>query len=322
VNAVGKLLIHRLALGFLSLVAVSIIVFSSVKFLPGDFAHAVLGQQATPDAIAALRAEVGLDDPPVYAYLSWASKALRGEFGLSFSGRGDTRREVGTVIWSRLGNTLFLAGFAALVAVPISIALGILCAARANSAFDRITGSGALAAISTPDFFIAYLLVLLFAVDLRWFPALSSVSSDTSFVERVQRCVLPMLTLVLVSVGYIMRQTRVAILTLWHAPYVETAILKGASRWRVVTRHILPNAWAPIANVTALSLAYLIVGVVVVEVVFAYPGIGRLMVDSVSSRDIPVVQGCVLVFASAYIMLNLLADLVSIVMNPRLMYPK
>jgi peptide/nickel transport system permease protein len=191
-----------------------------------------------------------------------------------------------------------------------------------NSWFDRIVNSVTLTTIAMPEFFIAYILVYVFAVKLKLFYPNSTVSIGTPFVEHLYRAALPAITMTLVIIAHMMRMTRAAIINLLASPYIEMAQLKGVSKSDVIRHHALPNAWAPIATVIAFNLAYLVVGVVVVEVVFVYPGIGQLMVDAVSSRDMPVVQACALIFAATYILLNLLADIVSIVTNPRLLHPK
>jgi peptide/nickel transport system permease protein len=225
-----------------------------------------------------------------------------------------------SLILPRLGNTLFLAGMAALIAVPLALLLGMLAALHRNGFFDRLINVTTLTSISVPEFFVAYILMLFLAVRWEAFYSLATVSPDTPFFERVARCALPAMTLILVTVAHMMRMTRASIINLLASPYIEMARLKGVSPSRIIFHHALPNAWAPIATVIAVNLAYLIVGVVVVEVVFVYPGIGQLMVNSVSARDIPVVQGCALIFAATYILLNLLADIVAIVTNPRLLH--
>ncbi|MBV8764605.1 MAG: ABC transporter permease [Hyphomicrobiales bacterium] len=325
-NPIVKTVLQRLGLGLVTLFVVSIVIFSAVTLLPGDFATAILGQSATPETVAAFQRQIGLDRPPVLRYLVWIGGVLRGDLGESFSsagglGGGHVRTVVSLVV-PRLKNTLFLASFAALIAVPLSLALGMLAALYRNSVFDRLVNLVTLTSISVPEFFIAYILMLFLAVRLPIFYSLANVSADTPLLERIARCALPAMTLVLVIVAHMMRMTRAAIINLLASPYIETARLKGVTPGRIIFRHALPNAWAPIATVIAINLAYLIVGVVVVEVVFVYPGIGQLMVDSVSARDIPVVQACALVFAVTYVLLNLLADIVSIVANPRLLRPR
>ncbi len=324
-NPIVETVLKRLGLGVVTLLVVSVIISFTVGLLPGDFAKAVLGQSATPETVAAFQREIGLDRSPVVRYVEWIGGVVRGDFGESYAGAGslgEHRRQVADLIAPRLTNTLILAGVAALVAVPLALILGLLAALYRNGIFDRAVNFVTLIAISSPEFFLAYVLMLFLAVRWPLFHALSSVSADTSPLEHLQRIALPALTLVLVIVAHMMRMTRAAIINLLASPYIEMARLKGLSPARVIVRHALPNAWAPIANVIALNLAHLIVGAIVVEVVFAYPGIGQLMVDAVSKRDLPVVQGCALIFAATYILLNLAADVVAIVTNPRLLHPR
>ena len=318
--------IQRLALGFLTLFFVSIVIFGCVSLLPGDFGEAVLGQQALPETVAAFRRELGLDQPVHIRYVQWVSSVMTGDFGTSFSGRAssgvDRSRAVVDLVAPRLWNTLWLAGISACVAVPLALFLGITTALARNSIYDRLINASTLTTISFPEFFVAYILILLLATIFPFFPSLANVTADMGLWERLDKTVLPALTLTLVIVAHMMRMTRAAIINLLASPYIEMAQLKGASRSRVIIKHALPNAWAPIATVIAFNLAYLVVGVVVVEVVFVYPGVGQLMVDAVTSRDIPVVQACALIFAATYILLNLLADIIGIVTNPKLLHPK
>jgi len=318
-----RTVLQRLGLGLLTLFVVSLIIFSSLQFLPGDFATSVLGQAATPETVAAFREELGLNDSAVTRYLQWIAGVVQGDFGSSFSGRSQGReREVLGLIGPRLWNTLFLAGMTAAIAVPLALTLGITAALYRNSLYDRFVNATTLTTISFPEFFVAYILMLLLATLWPVFPSLSQVKTETPFLERIYLCALPALTMTLVIVAHMMRMTRAAIINLLASPYIEMARLKGVSKSSVIIRHALPNAWAPIVNVIAFNLAYLVVGVVVVEVVFTYPGIGQLMVDSVRTRDIPVVQACALIFAATYILLNLFADIVSIITNPRLLHPR
>jgi len=312
-----------LSLGIITLLAVSVIIFSALAFLPGGYAQNILGQGATPETVAAFNKELGLDRPAPVRYVEWIGNVLQGDFGYSYSGlSGTIKRSVSEVIAPRLYNTFFLAVMAAAVAVPLSLFLGAMAALYRNSWFDRIVNSVTLTTIAMPEFFIAYILVYVFAVKLRIFYPNSTVSIGTPFLEHLYRAALPAITMTLVIIAHMMRMTRAAIINLLASPYIEMAELKGVSKSNVIRHHALPNAWAPIATVVAFNLAYLVVGVVVVEVVFVYPGIGQLMVDAVSSRDMPVVQACALIFAATYILLNLLADIVSIVTNPRLLHPK
>jgi peptide/nickel transport system permease protein len=309
---------QRVALGVLLLLVVSTIIFLGVELLPGDIATEILGQTATPETVAALRKQLGLNLPPHTRYFQWLVNILQGDFGTSLA----NGREISEMINYRLGNTFFLAGVAALVSIPLALIFGLLAALYRNTFFDRAVNVITLTAISAPEFFIAYILILVFSVNLGWFPSLANVDADTEFWERLYRVVLPAFTLTSVVLAYMMRMVRASIINLLASDYIEMANLKGMARARVILHHALPNAWAPIATVVAFTLAYLIVGVVVVEVVFVYPGLGQLIVDSVAKRDIPVVQACSLIFAATYILLNLTADVVSIVSNPRLLHPK
>lgn len=313
-----KLVAQRLGLGVLVLFAVSLIIFLGVEMLPGDLCQEIQGQAATPETVAVCRKELGLDKTPVVRYLNWLGNIAQGDFGVSLA----NQRQISELIGVRLSNTLFLAIVAAIISVPLALILGLLAALYRNSWFDRAINVVTLSSISFPEFFVAYILILIFAINLGWFPALSIVNPDTPFWERVYKVILPATTLTLVVVAHMMRMTRAAIINLLASPYIEMANLKGMSRSHIILHHALPNAWAPIVNVIVINLAYLIVGVVVVEVVFVYPGLGQLIVDSVQKRDIPVVQACSLIFAATYVLLNLTADVLSIVTNPRLLHPR
>ena len=309
---------QRLALGLLTLFAVSLIIFLGVELLPGDITQALLGQGATPETVAAFRRELRLDLPPHERYISWLGGIVRGDLGQSLA----NKREITELMGVRLQNTLFLALIAAVISIPLALGLGILAALYRNSLYDRTVNVFTLSSISFPEFFVAYILILVMSVQLGWFPSISNIGQELGFWDRVYRTVLPALTLTLVVVAHMMRMTRAAIINLLASPYIEMATLKGMPRWRIIVKHALPNALAPIINVVVINLAYLIVGVVIVEVVFVYPGLGQLLIDAVRSRDIPVVQATGLVFAAAYILLNLTADVLSIVTNPRLLHPR
>ena len=312
-----RLIVKRLGMGVLTLFAVSVIIFTAIEMLPGDIAQEILGQSATEEAVEVFRRELGLDRSPITRYFEWAGGILRGDFGKSLA----TGRDVSDLITSRLGNTMFLAGYAALIAVPLAVMLGLIAALYRNSVFDRMINLGALAAVSMPEFFLAYILIYFLSLS-GLFPSMSDVTPDTRLTIRLYATFLPALALTLVITAHMMRMTRAAIINLLASPYIEMAEIKGIPRRRIILRHALPNALAPIINVIALNLAYLITGVVVVEVVFVYPGLGQLMVDSVSKRDVIVVQGVSLIFASAFILLNLLADVLSTLSNPRLVHKR
>ncbi len=314
-------------MGVITLFVVSIIIFLSMEFLPGDFGQAILGQSALPETVAAFRRELGLDQPAIVRYWQWVSAVLQGDLGTSFSGRNasgvDRSREVIDLVLPRLRNTLFLASIAAFVAVPLSLALGVSAALYRNTVYDRSVNMATLTTISFPEFFVAYLLILFFASLYPIFPSLANVDADTQLVERLYRAALPALTLTLVIVAHHDANDESSNNKIyWLALTSKWRVCQEPSSTEVILKHALPNAWAPIATVIAFNLAYLVVGVVVVEVVFVYPGIGQLMVDAVAMRDIPVVQGCALIFAATYILLNLIADIIGIITNPRLLHPR
>jgi peptide/nickel transport system permease protein len=312
-----RFILIRLALGLLSLVAVSVLIFAATEILPGDVASAVLGQGATPETLAAYRLELGLDRPAYVRYFEWFTGAIQGDFGVALT----NKREILPELMKKFKNTLFLAGVAALIAVPISVGLGIIAAINEGKWQDRWSNIVSLATISVPEFFIAYLLILVFAVKLRWFPSLSTVFDSMGVGERLYKIALPALTLTMLVAAHMLRMTRSSVLAIMSQPYIEMAFLKGMPRSRVILKHALPNAAAPIISVIALNLAYLIVGVVVIEVVFVYPGVGQYMVDGVTKRDLPVVQACGLLFAATFIILNTVADILAIIANPRLRKP-
>jgi peptide/nickel transport system permease protein len=312
-----KFILTRIALGLLSLVAVSALIFAATEILPGDVASAVLGQGATPDTLAAFRHELGLDRSAYVRYFEWFNGALHGDLGHALT----NKREILPDLMKKFKNTLFLAGMAALVAVPLAVGLGIIAAINEGKWQDKVANIVSLATISVPEFFTAYILILVFAVKLRWFPSLSTIFDGMPLSQMLMKIALPALTLTMLVTAHMMRMTRSSVLSIMSQPYIEMAFLKGMPRSRVIMKHALPNAAAPIISVIALNLAYLIVGVVVIEVVFVYPGVGQYMVDGVTKRDLPVIQACGLLFAATFITLNTVADVLSILANPRLRKP-
>jgi len=318
VHPIVILVAQRIALGLLLLFAASVLIFVGTMILPGDVAQSILGQSATPVSLANLRAELGLNDPPVTRYFNWLGAALTGDLGTALTNGQD----IATAMGRRLGNTLFLAMWAAIISVPLAITLGLIAVRYRDRWPDKLISTVTLATVSVPEFLLGYIAVYFLSVQLRWFPSLATIYEGMSLGEQLYAISMPVLVLVLVVLGHMMRMTRAAILNVMQSPYVETAELKGLSPFRVIAFHALPNAIAPVVTVVMLNMAYLIVGVVVVEVVFVYPGMGQYLVDHVSKRDVPVVQACGLVFAAIYISLNIVADVISILANPRLRHPK
>ncbi|MGJ5619789.1 ABC transporter permease [Sulfitobacter sp. MF3-043] len=313
-----KLIAQRLALGLLLLIAASVLIFVGTSILPGDVAQSILGQTATPENLANLRAELGLNEPALSRYFSWLGNFLQGDLGTALTNGRDIAESLG----GRLKNTLFLAFWAALISVPLAIFLGLLAVRYKDRWPDKLISAVTLTTISIPEFMIGY--VLIYWVSIKWgmFSSVAIINDGMSLGEKLNAIAIPVMVLTLVVLAHMMRMTRAAILNVMQSAYIETAELKGMGMLKIIRKHAFPNAVAPIVNVVMLNLAYLVVGVVVIEVVFAYPGMGQYLVDHVSKRDVPVVQACGLIFAAVYIGLNLVADIVSILANPRLRHPK
>lgn len=312
------LVAQRVALGFLLLLMASVLIFAGTELLPGDIAQSILGQSATPEALANLRKDLGLNDPAHVRYLDWLAGIVQGDLGTALS----NGKDISAALSRRLGNTLFLAGWAAFVAVPLAIILGLVAVRYRNRWPDKLISGATLFSISLPEFFIGYLFIYFISVQLRWFPSVAIVNDSMSLLEKLNAIALPVAVLTMVVLAHMMRMTRAAILNVMQSAYVETAELKGLTPFNVIRKHAFPNAISPIVNVVMLNLAYLVVGVVIVEVIFVYPGMGQYLVDHVTKRDVPVVQACALIFAAVYIGLNIVADIVSILANPRLRHPK
>lgn len=313
-----KLGVQRIALGLFLLWAVSVVIFLGVEMLPGDTAQAILGQSATPEALANLRESLGLNQPALTRYFHWLVNALHGDLGKALTNNQDIAKAIG----QRLGNTLFLAASAGVIAVPLAIGLGLLAARYQGRWQDKVISGVTLATISLPEFVAAYFVIYLLTQLIPVLQPVSMVFPGMTFWARLHAVALPVIVLVMVVLAHMMRMTRAAILNVMQSPYIETAELKGLSPMQVIWRHALPNAIAPIISVVVINLAYLVVGVVVVEVVFSYNALGQFLVDHVAKRDLPVVQAVGIIFAAVYIGLNILADVVGIIANPRLRHPK
>ena len=309
-----RLVLGRVGITLITLVIVSFVVFAATEMLPGDVAEIMLGQAATPEAVAGLREAMHLNDPAILRFLRWMLGLLTGDLGTSYA----NNMRVADLIGGRLVNTLWLAAATAIIAVPVALFLGITTAMYRGSLYDRTINVLIVGVISVPEFLIATLAVLVFAVWLRWLPALSLVADIDSLTGLLRAYAMPVITLAVVISAQMIRMTRAAVIETLRAPYVEMALLKGASRRRMVLRHALPNAIGPIVNAVALSLSYLLGGVIIVETIFNYPGIAKLMVDAVSTRDLPLIQSCAMIFCVGYLVLITLADVVAIMSNPRL----
>ncbi len=313
-----RMVIQRIIIGIITLWVVSVLVFVGTNILPGDVAEIVMGQAATPEALAAFRAERGLDQPQYVQYFSWLGGMVTGDLGTSKAGGAS----ISLLIGNRFANTMLLAGVVAIISVPMSVVLGLLAAMYPGTWIDRILTFTTLSLISVPEFFIATFMVLIFAVNLHWLPAIARMSPDATAMETLLGLAMPLITLIIVVSAQMVRMTRAGILNVMNSPYIEMAILKGVTRKRIILRHAFYNAIGPIVNVIALNLAYLVSGVVIVETIFAYPGLAKLMIDGVQTRDLPLVQACAMIFCGAYVILIILADVAAILSNPRLRNPK
>jgi peptide/nickel transport system permease protein len=306
--------LKRIGASLATVFVISLIIFIGVELLPGDVADTVLGQSATPETVEAFRKELKLDLPPHIRYVSWLKDFVQGDFGNSLA----NQRPVAELISWRFSNTLFLAATTAVIAVPLAILLGILAAFYRNTLYDKAISTTTLSFISFPEFFVAYILIVLFSVQMDLFPSIAMIDDHMGLGSKLYTILLPALTLTCVVTAHMMRQTRAAIINVLASAYIEMAEIKGIRRLRIIVHHAFPNSLSPVINVVAVNLAYLVVGVVIVEVVFVYPGLGQLLVDSVAKRDLPVVQASGLIFSITYIGLNLLADVLSMLSNPKL----
>lgn len=318
-----RAILSRLGLSIVTLWVVSVLIFVMTNLLPGDIAQIMLGQTATPENTAALRAKLGLDKPAHIQYFVWLGNIALGDLGISKAGLG---AGLGTPIVEMLGprviNTLRLTAMVSVVAIPISLFLGLIAAMHPGTRLDRMVTFSTLSLISVPEFLVATFLVLIFAVYLGWLPAIVYLRGDETGWLLIKTLAMPILTLIIVVSSQIIRMTRATVLNVMSSPYIEMAILKGVPRKKIILRHALLNAIGPIVNVIALNLAWLVGGVVVVEQIFAYPGLAKLMIEAVLLRDLPLVQACAMIFCGTYVVLIFLADMASILSNPRLRHPK
>lgn len=308
-----SLIARRAGAGILTLLIVSAVVFFITSLLPGDAAQMILGQNATPETVAALRQQLGLDEPLLVRYFNWFSGILHGDFGISFA----SHLPVAQLVAQRIPATFELAAITTLICVPLALVVGIAAAINRGSLIDRFLVVSTMAAVSVPEFLVATVAVLIFAVKLHWVPAMSLGSTNMDLLSYLKSYALPVLTLCCVLAAQMARMTRAAIINQLDSPYLEMALLKGISPLRAVLRHALPNALGPIVNAISLSLSYLFGGVIIIETIFSYPGLASSLVDAVSNRDLPVVQFCVMLFAACYLLLLLLADILTIAFNPK-----
>jgi peptide/nickel transport system permease protein len=329
-HPIRSMLIRRSLLGVFTIVLIAIIVYAATLVLPGDAATAILGQSATPARIHQLRHQLGLDQPVLTRFWHWASHAVRGDFGNSLglavpvnSRASSTSMSVTSLASDRMTNSAVLVAVTALVSTLLGFLAGMYAAFRRDGVMDTISSVVALAASALPEFVVAIFVVMLFSVNVfHWFPAISLLPPGGFILSQPNKLVLPVLALVIVVTPYVFRMVRGAMIEVLDSDYVELARLKGVSTMRIAFRHALPNALAPVIQVVGLNLLYLAGGIVLVETIFSYPGIGLLLVNAISGRDVPVIQYLVIILAIFYVALNILTDVLVLLVTPRKRYPR
>jgi peptide/nickel transport system permease protein len=309
-----KYILRRLGFMILTVILTSLIVFLVTQWLPGDIARIILGREASDVAIQSLREELGLNRPLAIQYLSWLGNFVTGDWGNSFS----TNLPIRSVILDRLRNSMMLAGLTFVMAVPLSIILGVIAGLNEGKTVDNMISVTSLSVVGLPEFVTGLLLIQFFAFNLRLFPANSSIQTGTSFFEALPQLVLPALTATLVLLAYVARLTRAGVVEELKQAYVRTATLKGLPRQTVITRHVLRNALLPTITVIAISVGWLISGLIVIENVFNYPGLGRLLTFAIDRRDLPLLQAVTMVTVLGFSISNLIADLLYAYLNPRI----
>ena len=308
------LVLKRILLGLITLFIVSLITFVGVEVLPGDACTTYLEREAYGAALEACYKRLGLDIPAYERYVNWAVGVIQGDFGYSLSGE----MKINDVLGPRVKNSLVLASASILIGIPIALLLGIITALWRDKLPDIIISTFTIFSMTIPEFISATLLILIVAIWLEWLPGIVIVPTDASISELLPNIILPVIAISMIMTAHMARMVRSSVIQVMSSDYVQMAILKGVPYWKMVFKHVLPNALLPAINVVALTIAWLLGGVVVTEVVFNYPGLGRLVIESISNRDLPVVQALAIILASIYVVINLIADLLTLMLNPRL----
>ena len=308
------LVIKRIFLGLITLFIVSLITFVGVEILPGDACTTYLEREAYGAALEACYERLGLNIPAYERYISWAFGVLQGDFGYSLSGE----MKINDVLGPRVKNSMVLASASIFVGIPIALLLGIITALWRDKLPDIIISTVTIFSMTIPEFISATLLILIVAIWLEWLPGIVIVPTGASISELLPNIILPVIAISMIMTAHMARMVRSSVIQVMASDYVQMAILKGVPYWKMVFKHVLPNALLPAINVVALTIAWLLGGVVVTEVVFNYPGLGRLVIESISNRDLPVVQALAIILASIYVTINLIADLMTLILNPRL----
>lgn len=308
------MILNRIALGAVTVFLVSVMIFTAVEVLPGDACTAILQRDAVGQRLENCRQELGLNKPAIARYVSWAGNAIKGDLGTSIH----NGKPIAQLVFERFKNTMLLASLTLLLGIPLAIGLGILTALRRDRLSDVTISSLAIFAMTIPEFVSATLLIFIFSIWLGWVPGIVTASASAPLSAFFPGIILPVLVLTMVMTAHILRTVRSSVIDVMESDYVQMARLKGVPFNQIVLRHALPNALLPAINVIALTIAWLLGGVVVVEKVFNFPGLGHYMVDAISDRDLPVVQAIALIVATVYVGVNLAADLLGLLLNPRL----
>ena len=308
------LIIKRILLGLITLIIVSLITFVGTEVLPGDACTTYLEREAYGAALEACYKRLGLDIPAHERYLSWAYSVIQGDFGYSLSGQ----MPINEVLGPRVKNSMVLASAAIIIGIPIALLLGIITALWRDKLPDITISTVTIFAMTIPEFISATLLILIVAIWLEWLPGIVIVPTDVTITELLPNIILPVIAIAMIMTAHMARMVRSSVIRVMASDYVQMAILKGVPYWKMVFKHVSPNALLPAINVVALTIAWLLGGVVVTEVVFNYPGLGRLVIESISNRDLPTVQALAIILASIYVSINLIADLLTLMLNPRL----
>lgn len=306
--------LRRLGFLVLTIIVTSLIVFIVTQFLPGDVCRIILGREAGEAALSACRQDLGLDQPLVMQYLGWLGDFLTGDWGISYG----TRQPIYPLVMGRLGNSAMLMGMTLLFAVPVSVLLGVIAGLNENRWLDNVINIFSLSVVGLPEFVTGVVLIQVFAFSLGWLPANSSIPPEASIQEILPMLVLPALTATLVLLAYIARLTRAGVIEELKRPYVRTATLKGLPQRSVIFKHVLRNALLPTITVVAISVGWLISGLIVIENVYNFPGLGRLLVFAIDRRDLPVMQAVTMITVLGFALANLFADLLYAALNPRI----
>lgn len=309
-----KLILQRLGLALFTLFTVCVLVFGVTEALPGDVCTAYLGRDAQGVRLENCRQERNLDQPALQRFGDWGMGVIQGDLGTSLK----RNKPINDLVSTRMRNTAVLGLSAALIGIPLAIVLGVLAALRRDRTPDMVISGGSIFAMTIPEFVTATVLIYIFSIQLQWFPAVTTVRHNAPIADLLPNIILPMITLALVMMAHILRMIRSAMIDVMASDFVQMARLKGVPYWRIVFLHALPSAMLPAINIIALTIAWLLGGVVIIEQVFNYPGIGTLMIRAIYDRDLPLVQAIALILAAVYVACNLLADLSSLALNPRL----